>query len=400
MSEVQEIINNENINKEEEQEIKENTFDEKLIGDINDKNISNLISSSEPKDNKMRYFGIDLIRVIACFLVMQVHACELFYIDPNLAFARGENNIIPGIVNSFSRPCVPLFIMISGYLLLPIKTDYKTFLKKRFTRISFPFIAFCAFYDIYYFIVGDIDGKTMFKNFGKIFINYGTEIGHLWYMYMIMGVYLFIPIITPWVKSAKKEHFFYYLILWLISSFNTYIHLHFKEIWGEAYWNKNTIFQGFFGDFGYAVLGCFIKMHLKEYNFYILDIILYLIGTGISMFGYLYSRKTATKLDEIEVAWKFDSFNVIIATFGVFMLLRKVECKNKTISKIFNDIALKSYGMYLIHIFFMNFFKYVFDAPNKFYFWSVFVITILTFIVSYLVVKVISYIPYSQYIIG
>ena len=141
-------------------------------------------------------------------------------------------------------------------------------------------------------------------------------------------------------------------------------------------------------------------MHLKEYNFYILDIILYLIGTGISMFGYLYSRKTATKLDEIEVAWKFDSFNVIIATFGVFMLLSKVECKNKTISKIFNDIALKSYGMYLIHILFMNFFKYVFDAPNKFYFWSVFVITILTFIVSYLVVKVISYIPYSQYIIG
>ena len=200
--------------------LEQNLLDQKIFNDLNDENILNSSSKSDTNLSKKRYFGIDLIRVIACFLVMQTHAGEIFYIDTNGDLITDKKNIYPGIFNSLARVCVPLFIMISGYLLLPMKTDYKTFLKKRFTRISFPFIAFCIFYDIYFFILGNIDIKTMFINIPKIFINYGTEIGHLWYIYMIMGVYLFIPIITPWIQTAKKEHFYYYFVLWLISSFS------------------------------------------------------------------------------------------------------------------------------------------------------------------------------------
>ena len=377
-------------NNDEKPEINASNIEESLIKEIN-KDI--------PKTTK-RYFGIDLIRVVACFLVMQTHAGEIYYIEDNGDLIRNEKNIWPGIFNSLARVCVPLFVMISGYLLLPMKTDYSTFLKKRFTRVSFPFIAFCIFYDIYYYIRGVIDVKTMLINIPKIFINYGSELGHLWFMYMIMGVYLLIPIFSPWIKSAKKEHFYFYFVIWLISSFSCYIHLAFPQIWGEVYWNNNTVVQGFIGDFGYAVLGAFIKLHLKEKNLYILGIILYLIGSGLTMFGFLYKREEATTCEEIEVTWKFDSINVVIATFGVFLLLRKVECKNEKVVKIFNDIALKSYGMYLIHIFFLQFFKYVFDAPNQFPLWCIFVIAILTFITSYLVIKALSYIPYSQYIIG
>lgn len=377
-------------NNDEKPEINASNIEETLIKEI-DKEIA--------KTNK-RYFGIDLIRVVACFLVMQTHAGEIYYIEDNGDLIRNEKNIWPGIFNSLARVCVPLFVMISGYLLLPMKTDYSTFLKKRFTRVSFPFIAFCIFYDIYYYIRGVIDVKTMLINIPKIFINYGSELGHLWFMYMIMGVYLLIPIFSPWIKSAKKEHFYFYFVIWLISSFSCYIHLAFPQIWGEVYWNNNTVVQGFIGDFGYAVLGAFIKLHLKEKNLYILGIILYLIGSGFTMFGFLYKREEATTCEEIEVTWKFDSINVVIATFGVFLLLRKVECKNEKVVKIFNDIALKSYGMYLIHIFFLQFFKYVFDAPNQFPLWCIFVIAILTFITSYLVIKALSYIPYSQYIIG
>ena len=403
-------MSEENKNSTNDNQARESTEKEILIDNNNDEkpeiNASNIeetlikeIDKEIPKTSK-RYFGIDLIRIVACFLIMQTHAGEIYYIEDNGDLIRNEKNIWPGIFNSLARVCVPLFVMISGYLLLPMKTDYSTFLKKRFTRVSFPFIAFCIFYDIYYYIRGVIDVKTMLINIPKIFINYGSELGHLWFMYMIMGVYLLIPIFSPWIKSAKKEHFYFYFVIWLISSFSCYIHLAFPQIWGEVYWNNNTVVQGFIGDFGYAVLGAFIKLHLKEKNLYILGIILYLIGSGFTMFGFLYKREEATTCEEIEVTWKFDSINVVIATFGVFLLLRKVECKNEKVVKIFNDIALKSYGMYLIHIFFLQFFKYVFDAPNQFPLWCIFVIAILTFITSYLVIKALSYIPYSQYIIG
>jgi surface polysaccharide O-acyltransferase-like enzyme len=147
-------------------------------------------------------------------------------------------------------------------------------------------------------------------------------------------------------------------------------------------------------------LGAFIKLHLKENNLYILGLILYLVGSGVTMFGYFFMRDEAKTTADIEITWQFDSTNLVVSSFGIFLLLRKIECKNETISKIFNDIALKSYGMFLIHVFFVDLFKYLFDARNQFPPWCIFVIAILTFISSYLVIKMISYVPFSHYIIG
>ena len=360
------------------------------------------LSSSNPNLQiiKKRYFGIDLIRVIACFLVMLIHSGEIYYINDEGGLIKDDNNIYPGVINSLSRVSVPLFVMISGYLLLPMKTDYSTFLKKRFTRVSFPFIAFCIFYDIYYYIRGRYTLGEMFWNIPGILLNFGTAVGHLWFMYMIMGVYLYIPIITPWIQTAKKEHFYYYFVIWIISSFSCYIHLFYGDVWGHAFWNSTNLVQSFLGDFGYAVLGAFIKLHLKENNLYILGLILYLVGSGVTMFGYFFMRDEAKTTADIEITWQFDSTNLVVSSFGIFLLLRKIECKNETISKIFNDIALKSYGMFLIHVFFVDLFKHLFDARNQFPLWCIFVIAILTFISSYLVIKVISYVPFSHYIIG
>ena len=391
----------EKINPEQNSEklsVKNSNDKEDII--INEKEEQKLLNELETSKTKKRFFGIDLIRVFACYLVMQTHAGELYYIGDKGVLIKDKKNIYPGIFNSLARICVPLFAMISGYLLLPMKTDYTTFLKKRFTRVSFPFIIFCIFYDIYFCIKGDIDVKTMFKNIPKIFINYGTEIGHLWYMYMAMGIYLFVPIISPWVKTAQKEHFYYYFAIWFITLFNVYIHYPYEEIWGEAYWNNTSLFQSFIGNFGYAVLGAFVKLHLKENNLYILGFIFYLIGSGVTMGGYFIRRKKADTCKYIELTWHFNTVNVAMATFGMFLLLRKIECNNKKIAAIINDIALKSYGMYLIHIFFLWFFNYILDGTNQNPLWCIFVIAILTFITSYLAVKAISYIPYSEYIIG
>ena len=141
-------------------------------------------------------------------------------------------------------------------------------------------------------------------------------------------------------------------------------------------------------------------MHLKDKNYYLLGIILYIIGSGVTMFGFFYKRNDAKTTQEIEITWQFDSTNVLIASCGLFLLLRKIDCKNSIINKIFNDIALKSFGMYLIHMFFRYLFEYAFDARNKFPAWSIFSLASITFISSYIVIKILSYIPYSQYIIG
>ena len=230
-------------------DVKNENNEEKLIEDIN-KN-----TSKEPK----RYFGIDLIRVLACFLVIEIHSGQLYYIVSEGGLIKSEKNIWPGIFNSLATVCVPLFVMISGYLLLPMKTDYSTFLKKRFTRILFPYVAFNIFYNIYFYFRGFFELKAMLLNIPKIFINF--SIGHLWYIYMIIGVYLYVPIITPWIKTAEKKHFYYYFVIWIISSFRGYLHMFDDGIWGEAFLNKSTVVTSFIGHSDYAVLGAFIKLH-------------------------------------------------------------------------------------------------------------------------------------------
>ena len=198
-------LNIKNEENEQNPEINPLNLNEKLIDDINKE-----VNKEEPKIKK-RYFGIDLIRVLSCFLVMQIHSGQLYYIDSEGGLVKSEKNIYPGIFNSMALVSVPLFVMISGYLLLPMKTDYSTFLKKRFTRILFPYLAFNLFYNIYFYLRGIIDLQTMFLNIPKVLINF--SVGHLWFIYMIMGIYLYIPIITPWIKTAEKKHFYYYFII-------------------------------------------------------------------------------------------------------------------------------------------------------------------------------------------
>ena len=123
-------------------------------------------------------------------------------------------------------------------------------------------------------------------------------------------------------------------------------------------------------------------------------------GYAVTVFLFEIFTQKFTTCAELDVSWSFNSLNVGMMTCGIFLLLRKVQCHNKIITKIFNDLALKSYGMYLVHIMFLQMWNWVFDAENKQATIFIPVVAILTFICSYIAIKLISYIPYSEYIIG
>ena len=96
---------------------------------------------------------IDYLRAIACFMVMMVHVTENFYIP-----ATGEDMIrMADEANRFwiafwnggiARTCVPLFMIASAFLLVPMKpgTTMLGFYKKRFLRIGPPMLIFMVIY--------------------------------------------------------------------------------------------------------------------------------------------------------------------------------------------------------------------------------------------------------------
>ena len=96
-----------------------------------------------------RNHGLDILRVLASYLVIQVHTGEFYYISPTGTVLSGENPFWVGVLNSICRTAVPLFVMISGFLLLPIKEEMTPFFKKRFTRVAIPFVIWCVLYAVY-----------------------------------------------------------------------------------------------------------------------------------------------------------------------------------------------------------------------------------------------------------
>lgn len=90
---------------------------------------------------------LDVIRTVAMLMVIGVHCIDPFYISPTLG-SLPEYKHWAAVYGSLLRPSVPLFVMMTGLLLLPIREQsLGVFYKKRIYRVLFPFL-----YGLYYTI--------------------------------------------------------------------------------------------------------------------------------------------------------------------------------------------------------------------------------------------------------
>ena len=97
--------------------------------------------------NSNRIVFIDYVRVIACFLVMLVHASENFYcISADTTMLANESNRfwVAFYDGALGRMSVPLFMVVSAFLLVPVKPNVSMsdFYKHRFKRIIPPLVFF------------------------------------------------------------------------------------------------------------------------------------------------------------------------------------------------------------------------------------------------------------------
>jgi len=351
-----------------------------------------------------RNAGLDILRVLACYMVVQIHTGEFFYISPEGAVLGGAGSFWVAIYNSLIRCAVLLFVMISGYFLFPVKDELPAFFRKRFSRILFPFVIWCVIYAFYQHLRGSADLAATLINILCIPVNYGTQVGHLWYVYMLLGIYLFAPIISPWLQTAPKKQIQFYLAIWAVTMLVPYIHLVYPEVWGECFWNKTPMLYYFSGFLGFAILGFYLKrFHTeKSKGDYLLGFILLLLGYAVTAFVFVSRLSTAKSIPELELSWGYDTINVAMLALGYFLLIKNLTYRNpdSLVARLTEDVALKSYGIYLVHIIILNTFYSLMIGwiTGQEYLFPV--ISAVTFACSYLVIKLISYIPGSKYIIG
>lgn len=277
-------------------------------------------------------FGISLLRVVATFSVIVIH------VSGPLVVKYGEisnfNWSVANIYDSFSRYSIPMFFMISGALLLHRDYRLKDFLKKRFIKILPAFLFWSLAYSLFnrYFFNDEI--FSLKKVIRDIF--YGSEY-HLWFIYVLLGIYLFTPILRKWIKNATRKEVLYVLGIWCITLFMTIPAL------------KNylpgidlTYFSGFIG---YFVLGYYLtKYHTKNKLMPVLSIIL---GLAITVLGTYFM--TINRGGFYDYFYEYLSLNALLVSYGVFVSLNKTTSTNIRVYKVFTTLNQCCYGIFLIH---------------------------------------------------
>lgn len=371
-----------------------------------------------------RIVFLDWLRAIACFMVIVVHSCEPFYLG-------GEGTLIASLsdglwvtfIDSMFRASVPLFVLASSYLLFPVKTDSRTFFKRRFTRVLIPLLIWSVLYTL--IPLYGTENYDVIGNIKQWIFNFPAQGGHLWFVYMLVGIYLLMPMISPWAEKLSKKEEEIFIALWAVTTVLPLLRPLAAnmtggnaQMYGEASWNEFGAFYYVSGFVGYVMLGHYFRRWVKEMSWgrtlaYALPCLVfgYLIVAGgffMRMPGNFPVEGPIDIAVYMEMTWCFATFGVALQTVGYFLIIRKFNSSGKFYEKAVLPLSKMSYGMYLMHIFIL---VPVFSFVGKWVAsWGVsavaatpltIVITALaTYISAFAVTKLISFIPKSKYLIG
>lgn len=345
-----------------------------------------------------RLFALDYIRVIAITLVVLLHSSTLYYINPKGGILINEHTSAIAFVVSLCRAGVPLFVIISGYLLLPMQVSIKQFFSRRFSRVLIPFVFWSIVYALFQ---GGLFSDGHLMNSVKLLlyipINFVTT--HMWYVYMLLGLYLLVPILSPWIKQAGKKEMSFFLMIWLLASFISYIHLRFQNILGECEWNSTSTFYYFQGFLGYFLMGAYFK----KYGVLSLttSLCVTLIGYLLTVLLFSYGLHVSASDRVLNTIWNYCSFNIVLLSVGLFCLFYNLF-NNKKLDNgsLLLDVSKRSYVIYLAHILVLRFVsKYVMSVLDSSLI-AIPCIAIVVFLITYIVCRVMSKLPLSEKWLG
>ena len=356
-----------------------------------------MTQTTNPTTPVERIVFLDFIRVASIFMVVLAHCFNPYYETIKEGNFFWLNTIV-----SAMRPSVPLFVMVSSFLLLPLKCEPGDFYRRRFTRILIPFAVWSVLYATLPYLWGDMTIEQVKKELLTLTYNFNMRAEHLWFMYMFIGVYLIMPVISPWLATTSKKFEQVFIGIWFLTTFYHYAKLLVPQFWGECVWNEFTPIWYFSGYIGFVVLAHYIRTHLNwtvKKNI-IVGVLLFLVGYVSTWLIFHHFASTSTKFADWELGWRFCTPNVALMAAGLFVIMKQVKINGARSKAFFAELSKMSFGIFLIHELMLYHLHNWIEPITKFIPLTGFVNGVITFTISYLIVKAISYLPKSKYIIG
>lgn len=296
---------------------------------------SSVISIADNGRANGSVFGLNLVRAFAILYVLFDHTYPIPFDTPA---------DLPGLFlgRCMTSPDACIFFMLSGALLLPVSGRYSLFLKKRFFRILWPFIFWSIVYALLRYIYRTGDPGFMIFQIKWCLLT--PTFGPGWFIPALISLYLFFPIISPWIRSAAKRQIEYFILLWMASGLLLPMHVYMGV---DDF--SGTIFGMFYNYLGYAIAGYYlVRYPLSKQNprrSATLISVTTIIGIALpAFFIFAGFNFDAPKIFSEEL-----TTNTMALGCLLFMTLSKVRTLGKIGDRIVNLIAKNAFGIYLCH---------------------------------------------------
>lgn len=294
---------------------------------------------------------LDTARVIAIISVVLCHSVESVFVYSNVKILD-FSFLVQSIVFSaftFGRLGVPIFLFISGWLLLSKQYDNNRcihFWKSNWVQL----LCVTEVWIVIYYIFTILMKKTPFsisELFEQMLFLKQSSMSHMWYMPMILGIYIFLPFVANVLNTIDKQILYFPMLVMIFYSF---VIPSFNVWWGSQ--QKEMLYSQLSIEFGGGKYGIYIILgslfcrgmypRVKKFFLWLGFLSMFFCTVLFQIFllrrGYEY------------YVW-YDFIILFIAAICLFLILKGSNlCKEKTVLYgLIEDLAKDSFGIYLIH---------------------------------------------------
>lgn len=325
---------------------------------------------------KERIFYYDFLRAFAIIAVILCHV-SIFYSSQTSSIQTISKLTVHGI----GSIGVPVFLMISGALLLNRNYSLSEFLKKRFSRIIYPYLFWVTLIVLGIFVT-QRDYQLMID---VIIGDYSVT----WYFWTLIGVYLAIPILNSFLKEYGEDALKYFLIVWIFTIILKTVN-HYPLF---TYFNLDF----FTGYVGFPILGYYLdnkKFNLKNSTVLLISVIVFIV----SFVTCVYIRFVGLPMEFVYI-----NFFIVVYSAAFYLAFKVIDnmtsfnsIRNNFIGKAVLSLSACSYGMMFSHVLVLKAFSLVNPHSDM----LVPVIIVAMVFCSWLFVFIVSKIPYIKRVSG
>ena len=300
-----------------------------------------------------RLYYLDVLRLIAIVSVIVMHstgAVQRFY-------SNGTDTVffLTNIPNACTRFAVPLFVMISGRLMINRGHDYRFLIRKSIHYMA----VFFSWSLLYSIVLIELPLAHTYSVKAFIFnsiVDSASGYFHFWFIFLICGLYLIVPIIEILINNLSKELWHYYAVINIVFCFcgKTLLNISLlKDVLGD---HLDSFLVGFLNIYTfYFILGYWLRDYSPKRKRLLW---IGLIG-GVALNAVVGCFSSALAGDRVVSFIDAQAPSTLIVTICIFLLgmdIRVSENKKDTI-RILSEL---SFGAYLCHMLIIELIKRLF----------------------------------------